>query len=185
MVADIKGVFKLLFLCGTLVGCECMTGSCNSERTASKKPAAESAAKPVSKPSVRATKERPTKERFQVRRGRLYTDGAAVSSISYFGFDSSGLARGHLEDLRVHARYLSRNRNQRISIEGHCDERGTREYNLALGDLRAKRVADYLISRGVLRSQIRTVSFGEEKPVDLRRTDAGYAKNRRAVIIYQ
>jgi peptidoglycan-associated lipoprotein len=79
---------------------------------------------------------------------------------------------------------LIKNPGQKVMIEGHCDERGTPEYNIALGERRAKAVAQYLQSLGVVAEQISTVSYGEEKPVDLSRTNEGFAKNRRAVLVY-
>jgi len=102
----------------------------------------------------------------------------------YFDFDRSKVDAKYLELLQAHADYLIKNPGQMVKIEGHCDERGTPEYNIALGERRAKAVAQYLQSLGVLASQITTVSYGEEKPVDLSRTNAGFAKNRRAELVY-
>ena len=102
----------------------------------------------------------------------------------YFDFDKSKVDAKYLELLQAHADFLIKNPNQMVKIEGHCDERGTPEYNIALGERRAKAVAQYLQSLGVLASQMTTVSYGEEKPVDLTRTDAGFAKNRRAELVY-
>ena len=86
--------------------------------------------------------------------------------------------------LSGHARYLRDNASARITIEGHCDERGTREYNLALGERRAATVRSYLQSLGVRASQMSTVSFGEERPVDPGHSESAWAKNRRAVLDY-
>ena len=102
----------------------------------------------------------------------------------YFDYDKSKVDAKYLELLQAHADYLIKNPSQSIKIEGHCDERGTPEYNIALGERRAKAVAQYLQSLGVLGSQIKTVSYGEEKPIDLSRTNAGFAKNRRAELVY-
>jgi len=102
----------------------------------------------------------------------------------YFDYDKSKVDAKYLELLQAHADYLIKNPSQSVKIEGHCDERGTPEYNIALGERRAKAVAQYLQSLGVLGSQIKTVSYGEEKPVDLSRTNAGFAKNRRAQLVY-
>jgi peptidoglycan-associated lipoprotein len=103
----------------------------------------------------------------------------------YFDFDKSKVDAKYLELLQAHADYLIKNPNQKITVEGHCDERGTPEYNIALGERRSKAVSQYLQSLGVMASQISSVSYGEEKPVDLSRTDAGFAKNRRAVLVYK
>ncbi|MDE0179549.1 MAG: OmpA family protein, partial [Gammaproteobacteria bacterium] len=72
-----------------------------------------------------------------------------------------------------------------VNIEGHCDERGTREYNLALGERRSEAVRRYLISAGVRSTQIETVSFGEERPVDPGHDESAWAKNRRAEMSYR
>lgn len=102
----------------------------------------------------------------------------------YFDFDKSKVDAKYLELLQAHADYLIKNPNQTVMVEGHCDERGTPEYNIALGERRAKAVAQYLQNLGVMQSQISTVSYGEEKPVDLSRTQDGFSKNRRAVLVY-
>lgn len=102
----------------------------------------------------------------------------------YFDFDKSKVDAKYLELLQAHADYLVKNPSAKVMIEGHTDERGTPEYNIALGERRAKAVAQYLQSLGVMGKQISTVSYGEEKPADLSRTAKGMAKNRRAVLVY-
>ncbi len=102
----------------------------------------------------------------------------------YFDFDKSSVRYEYNELLEAHARFLVKNPNQRITIEGHCDERGTPEYNIALGERRAQSVAKFLTAMGVSDSQIAIVSYGEEKPADKSRTQAGFAKNRRAILVY-
>lgn len=102
----------------------------------------------------------------------------------YFDFDKSNVRYEFGDLLDAHARFLIKNPNQRITIEGHCDERGTPEYNIALGERRAKAVAKHLTTMGVSDSQIKIVSYGEEKPADKSRTEAGFAKNRRAILVY-
>lgn len=104
--------------------------------------------------------------------------------VIYFDFDRSDVQPDFLELIQAHGNYLIAHPNVKVMIEGHADERGTPEYNIALGERRAKAVAKYLQSMGVLPSQITVVSFGEEKPLDLSKTDAGFAKNRRAVLVY-
>jgi peptidoglycan-associated lipoprotein len=102
----------------------------------------------------------------------------------YFDFDKANVDTKFMEVLQAHADYLIKNPAAKVTIEGHCDERGTPEYNIALGERRAKAVAAFLQNLGVTGEQISTVSYGEEKPVDLSRTDEGFAKNRRAVLVY-
>lgn len=81
------------------------------------------------------------------------------------------------------AQWLQRYPNVRITIEGHCDERGTREYNLALGDRRANAAANYLAARGIAPTRITTISYGKERPLALGSDESSWAQNRRAVTI--
>jgi peptidoglycan-associated lipoprotein len=100
-----------------------------------------------------------------------------------FGLDSYDLrpeARGVLEK---QAAWLEQNPGVTVTIEGHADERGTREYNLALGEKRANAVRDYLVALGVNANRIRTISFGKERPVDPRSAEDAWAKNRRGVMV--
>lgn len=105
-------------------------------------------------------------------------------NIIYFTFDESRVLPEFAEQLEAHADFLVKNPGTNVTIEGHADERGTPEYNIALGERRAKAVAQYLQNLGVSESQINTVSYGEEKPMVNESTPAAYAKNRRAVLVY-
>jgi len=98
----------------------------------------------------------------------------------YFEFDRYDLTSEALQTLADNARVLKAYPDARVVVEGHCDERGTVEYNLALGDKRAKAARDYLISLGVNSSQILTISYGKERPLDPSQTENAWAKNRRA-----
>jgi peptidoglycan-associated lipoprotein len=98
----------------------------------------------------------------------------------YFDFDKYDLTSEALQTLAENARVLKAYPDARIVIEGHCDERGTVEYNLALGDKRAKAAKDYLVSLGVDASQVSTISYGKEQPVDPTHTEEAWARNRRA-----
>lgn len=102
----------------------------------------------------------------------------------YFDFDKATVRPEFIETLQAHGAFLTANPSVRITVEGHSDERGTPEYNIALGERRAQAVVQYLQNIGVSAGQISTVSYGEEKPVDMSRTEAGFAKNRRAVLVY-
>lgn len=106
-------------------------------------------------------------------------------TLIYFDFDKSNVRTEFRTVLNAHAMNLVANPNMSVVLEGHADERGTREYNLALGERRAQSVADYLMLKGVSSSQIDTVSYGEEKPLALGSTEADYAENRRVEIVYQ
>ncbi|MCY7295139.1 peptidoglycan-associated lipoprotein Pal [Alteromonas sp. a30] len=105
--------------------------------------------------------------------------------IVYFGFDRSNLQSEFHSLLSEHADFLVQNPSQRVVIEGHCDKRGTPEYNIALGERRAKAVETFLLNSGVSSSQISVVSYGEEKPAVMGDTESAFSKNRRAVLVYQ
>ncbi len=108
----------------------------------------------------------------------------AETSTLYFEFDNSTIGAQYEEMLSAHALYLSENPDVKVTIEGHADERGTPEYNIALGERRANAVSKYLQASGVQADQISIVSYGEEKPLELGQSEEAYAKNRRAVLVY-
>ena len=98
----------------------------------------------------------------------------------YFEFDKSSLLPEAQEILREKAAWLEKNPAVDVIIEGHCDERGTNEYNIALGDRRSKSAKNFLINLGIAGSRMETISYGEEQPVDKAHNEAAWAKNRRA-----
>jgi peptidoglycan-associated lipoprotein len=98
----------------------------------------------------------------------------------YFDYDSALLTPQAQEIVREKARYMKAYPGVNVIIEGHCDERGTNEYNLALGEQRAKMTQDFLVALGVSASRVRTVSYGEERPLDRSNTEEAWARNRRA-----
>lgn len=106
-----------------------------------------------------------------------------VQDRVFFGYDSSSIAGEAKEILNVQADWLMNNPKIRITIEGHCDEKGTREYNIALGEKRAVAVKNYLIEKGIENSRIKTISFGKEKPAFFGNSQETHDKNRRAVVI--
>lgn len=105
--------------------------------------------------------------------------------VFYFELDKAVIDQADLAALELHARVLMDNPRRRVMIEGHCDERGTREYNLALGERRSDAVSSFLKAAGVPASRIETVSYGEERPEDPGHTEAAWSRNRRAVMIYR
>lgn len=111
-------------------------------------------------------------------------DGTLSTRTVYFAFDRSDVPAAAITSLRAHADYLKRNPSARIRLEGHTDERGTREYNVALGERRSQSVERFLRVAGVSASQIETVSYGEEKPAAFGQDEMSWAKNRRVVINY-
>jgi peptidoglycan-associated lipoprotein len=103
----------------------------------------------------------------------------------YFEYDRADIQEQDHPVIQAHADYLKENANRHVRVEGHTDENGSREYNVALGERRANAVAHALTSQGVSRSQISTVSFGKEKPESDGRGEESYRLNRRAVIVYE
>ena len=104
-----------------------------------------------------------------------------VGDRVFFGYDSSDLDSDALELLQDQVAWLKQNSNVSVTIEGHCDERGTREYNLALGDRRASAVRDYLVAKGINASRLSTISYGKERPSVGGSNETSYALNRRSV----
>lgn len=101
----------------------------------------------------------------------------------FFSYDQATIDDAARQTLAGQAQWLNQNPNYAIIIEGHADEKGTREYNLALGARRASSAQDFLISQGVAPSRMRTVSYGKERPVQVCSTEECYSKNRRAVTV--
>jgi peptidoglycan-associated lipoprotein len=101
----------------------------------------------------------------------------------YFDFDSYSIDAEDRATLDAQAAWLARYPNVRVTIEGHADERGTREYNLALGDRRANAARDYLQSRGIPAGRMQTISWGKERPQNSASNDEAWAENRRAVTV--
>ncbi len=102
----------------------------------------------------------------------------------YFEFDSAKLSDESLDILEVHGSFIAENGNVQVRLEGHTDERGSREYNIALGDRRAQTVRRVLLIQGSSADQIDTVSYGEEQPAVSGHTEEAWAKNRRVELIY-
>jgi peptidoglycan-associated lipoprotein len=130
-----------------------------------------------------AEKARMEAERLQAEeaeRAMMAARQAFTSEDIYFEFDSSALLPMAQETLSQKADYMMHNAGQKVVIEGHCDERGTAAYNLALGERRADAAKAFLVNLGVDAAQINTISYGEERPVDMGHTEEAWAKNRRA-----
>jgi len=110
---------------------------------------------------------------------------SGVLRTIYFAFDRADLTEESRATLRANAEWLKANPKYRIRIEGHCDERGTIEYNLALGQRRADAARDYLVSLGVDPGRLTTISYGEERPADPGHNEEAWAKNRRAEFVIE
>lgn len=138
-----------------------------------------SAADATTAAAARAEAERLAREREAQQR----MEAAALNTtVFYFDFDVSEFMASDRDVLSIHGRNLASNSSRRIRLEGHADERGTREYNLALGERRANSIRDYLVVNGASLSQIETVSYGEERPANTGQNEAAYRLNRRVEI---
>ncbi|WMQ73826.1 MAG: Peptidoglycan-associated lipoprotein [Sodalis sp.] len=115
---------------------------------------------------------------------RLQMQELQRNNIIYFDLDKYDIRPEFAHMLDDHANFLRGNQSYKVTIEGHADERGTPEYNIALGERRANTVKIYLQSKGVSADQITIVSYGKEKPAVLGHDEAAYAKNRRAVVVF-
>ncbi len=104
--------------------------------------------------------------------------------LVHFDYDSADLSNTDFQTLQAHAQYLNQNPSAKVLLAGHADERGTREYNMALGERRANAVQAFLNSNGVKSSQLDTVSYGKEKPANDGHDEASWAENRRVEITY-
>ena len=111
-------------------------------------------------------------------------DNPLSTRIIYFDLDSSAIPSRFSQAISAHGRYLSEHPDVNLRLEGHTDERGTREYNVALGERRAESVQQALVLSGASDSQLSTLSFGEERPAELGSGEEAYSKNRRVEFIY-
>lgn len=111
-------------------------------------------------------------------------DSPLYTKVIYFDFDVSDIRQEFIPTLRAHAGYLLSNPSVMLTIEGHADERGSREYNIGLGERRASAIKRFMEAEGVPSSQLNTVSYGEERPVDPGHGEAAWSLNRRGVLAY-
>ena len=110
------------------------------------------------------------------------TQAVLANAVVYFEYDRFNLTSKSIQALKGVSELMKRNSKITISIEGHADERGTREYNLALGQRRAESVGNYLVANGINRNRLITKSYGEERPLSLGSNDTAWSKNRRVEI---
>jgi len=101
----------------------------------------------------------------------------------YFAFDSSAITENSAEILDTQVKWLKKHERVNVIVQGYCDERGTREYNLALGARRANAAKQYLVSQGIAADRISTISYGKERPAVLGNNEAAWAQNRRDVTV--
>lgn len=115
-------------------------------------------------------------------RGKEYKKVAQLETV-YFDYDDATLRSDARNILAANAKWLKENKDVEIIVEGHCDERGTTDYNIALGDRRAKSVRSYLMKLGIKGNRVATISYGEERPDNTGHDEAAWSKNRRAEIL--
>jgi peptidoglycan-associated lipoprotein len=190
-----KGMLSLLIVlcCGTLVVGGCAKKQVvKGDETATTAPA--TPAKPAepaqpTKPPVKeeTVKEQPIQEspiasadQDTRQQGVSGAQQEAALERIFFDYDSYLLTQTARETLNKHAEWLKANSSAKLQIEGHCDERGSDEYNLALGEKRAKSAQNYLVTLGIAKDRLPTISYGKEKPLDQGHDETAWAKNRRA-----
>lgn len=117
--------------------------------------------------------------------GEMYTTKAPHNQIYLFSYDDSSLNEKYVPSVNAQADFLKSHPGARVLIAGNTDERGSREYNVALGEHRANTVADIMRMAGVGRQQMRVVSYGKERPANLGHDDAAHAQNRRVELTYE
>ncbi len=180
----------LVFSLGIFAGCAekkaiVKEGAAQDQQVSSDQAAKDAAAKAEADRLAReqAEKDRLAREQAEKEQSaRVQAAATAEASVKdiYFDFDKSNIRPDAREVLKANADYFLKNSAAAIIVEGHCDERGTAEYNMALGQRRAQEAKKYLVNLGVKGSAIKTISYGKERPVDQGRDEQAWAKNRRA-----
>ncbi|TFH64090.1 MAG: peptidoglycan-associated lipoprotein Pal [Candidatus Zixiibacteriota bacterium] len=130
-------------------------------------------------PTTTETKPPVTTSDQSTDQGKVESEPSSKFRAIYFDFDRYNLRDDTKADLRKNIDVMMQDQNIRITVEGHCDERGTVEYNLALGERRAKSARDYMVSMGVKADRISTISYGKERPAEFGHDEGAWAKNRR------
>lgn len=175
-MARTVGIWGIIFLAVImLVGVGCA-------KKAAQVPPPAAAAGPSAE-ELRAREEAERRRRIaesQLAARPAVTPGSSVMQAVYFDFDKSTLKDDSKAVLSRNAEWLRGNPQVRVQVEGHADERGTEEYNLALGERRAEAVKSYLTSLGIEGNRLNTISYGEEKPADPGHGESAWSKNRRA-----
>ena len=176
-------IITILILCVGLIMMGCPKKTAVKEEPSVKKEEA-------TKTEAERAKEAKAKEQFEKSLVAEKTPGvegevfeSSLLKDIHFDFDKYDIRPGDASILNENAALLKKYPNVKIQIEGHCDERGTVEYNLALGERRANSTKNYLASHGVSPSRISTISYGKEKPLDPGHNEEAWAKNRRAHIV--
>jgi len=180
-----KPLFTLFAATFLLAACETAStiseeaaGTSSADATASSASSTASASSSSSSSSASAASNADNSA-LEAARAEMVSIGDTV----LFGYDSSQLSADAMATLDAQAALLNAKPSFRVKVEGHADERGTREYNLALGERRASAARDYLVAKGVDGSRIRIVSYGKERPAAVGSNEEAWAKNRRSVTV--
>ena len=176
MIFNFKSLSKYtIVLIMTLVLAACATAPKETASTESTTSSSSSSSSETSKPEV--------VDGVYVGTDTVEMLAVDVPDRIFFAYDSYSLTSGAQDTLSKQAKWLKANGSVTISIEGHADERGTREYNLALGDRRANAAKDFLMAQGISSSRITTISFGKERPANAASNKTAWAQNRRSVTV--
>ena len=185
-----RSVVLLLAAAFLLGGCESLFGLFSKEKEAAPVAAVASDAektviikKPVANSAISSASPEAKKAARIQRQQELLEEQAVVSQPQYFDYDKADLNAAAKAQLDRLVSFMDSYPAVRIAVEGHCDQRGTREYNLALGERRANAVRTYLISNGVSAARIQTISFGKERPAAFGTGEAVWRQNRRVEIV--
>jgi peptidoglycan-associated lipoprotein len=182
MLNPLRIVLCFIAVVLALAGCSSTTAKPESDSTESVKAPVESKAQTAAITSGSQTSS--SLEALQ-RGDSTATPASSPLKEIYFQFDRYDLSTEARETLKANASWLKSNSSSRTEIEGHCDERGTNEYNLALGAKRAQAAMDYLVSLGISAERVSTMSYGEEIPVCKEQNEGCWQKNRRARFVVQ
>lgn len=166
-ISSANKAITLLFTAAFLVAC---SGSDTKEDEAAAAAAAAAAAE--------AEARRSQAEMEAAELQRTQEAAAAIGNVFYFEFDSANLNSASISALNAHIALLQR-QDSSVRLEGHSDERGTREYNMALGERRANSVRDYMVANGIAAHRIESISYGEERPIAYGTGESNWAQNRR------
>ena len=183
-VTRIRGLLFISVVTLLLAGCA--SNEPEDELFVDDTPSVDTSKPKVTPPSV-PERRRPTVDRNNRLTifGRGDRSGETLQGLFYFDFDQAIVKRTGHRELDKHSKALKEERSLRIRLEGHADERGTREYNLALGEKRANAIRAYLAAQGVSRSQIEVISYGEEKSAARGSNERSWALNRRVEFKYR
>ena len=184
-LTQLKQLFVVGFLGLVLVGCS-STPTAEETQAAEAQAVAAKAEADAKAAEVKAAEEAAVASQEAAAASQKASDlfAALQGKVVNFDFDRSEVKSEFYSVVKMNADYLSMNASATVTIKGYCDERGTREYNLALGERRANAVKNALIAEGVSPSRINTISYGEENPIAMGQNEAAWSQNRRAEFSY-